>query len=195
MAKQDSGRTPDAHVDELFLRRWSPIAFSDRSVAANDLASLFEAARWAPSSYNEQPWRFVYADNEETLAKFRPLIMEGNRLWSDKAPVLLFVFAKRRLERTGRENLCAEFDTGAATLALSLQAVRLGLSTHAMAGVYYDKVYEALEVPEEEYQVICAMAIGYHDSEAELPPDLASRETLSSRKPTSEIAFLGSLAN
>ncbi len=191
MSHTKNQRIPDAEIDDLFLKRWSPVSFSDRVVEEDALASLFEAARWSPSSYNEQPWLFVYAHTESRLPTFRSLLVDGNRVWAEKAPVLLFVFAKLHFDRDGTSNHCAAFDTGAATLALSLQAVRLGLATHAMAGIRYDLVYEELGVPANEYQAICAIAIGYHDADAELSPELAGRDTPSSRKPVAAIAYRG----
>lgn len=190
-----SQREAEAAVDEMFINRWSPIAFSSTPVERQRLESLFEAARWAPSSYNEQPWVFVYGDNEESLQKLRPLLVDGNRTWADKAPILLFVFAKKRFDKNGKENSCAEFDCGAATMSLILQGEKLGLKCHAMAGFHEDQAYEVLGVPAEDYKALCAIAIGEYGSIDEYPESLQQREdSLSSRKSFREFAYKGSMA-
>src|SRR4051812_17943450 len=113
-------RIPAAKVDGLFIERWSPRAFSPEKVSPDDLAALFEAARWAPSSSNEQPWFFLYAATDEQLALFRPLLVDGNRVWADRAPVLAFLFARKFSRRkSDQANRWGEFDAGAAWMALA----------------------------------------------------------------------------
>ena len=192
MADVDS-RVADAPVDNLFIKRWSPLAFSKTPVTDSQVASIFEAARWSPSSYNEQPWLFVYANTPESLEKLRPLLVDGNRTWADTAPMLLFVFAKKRFAKNDKPNSCAHFDCGSATMSLILQAEKLGLKAHAMAGFHVDKAYEKLGVSKEDFDAVCAVAIGEYGNIAEYPEDLQSRESsVSSRNQVSTFAHLGS---
>lgn len=182
----------EIQVDKQFTDRWSPRAFSSEPIEEATIKSLFEAARFAPSSYNEQPWRFVYAYKPEDLAKFRPLLMDMNRLWADKAPILIFVLAKKKFTMNGEENFHGRFDAGAAWMSLALQARSLGLYTHAMGGIHYDKVQEVLGIPADEYEVICGIAAGKIGDASELPDKYKEIEGPSPRKPLNEIAFEGS---
>ncbi len=184
-------RTPNAEVDDLFIDRWSPRAFSPEPIPRETLLRLFEAARWAPSAMNEQPWRFLYADTPETLDLFRPLLVDQNRVWADRAPVLVFVLGKRRYDYKDRPNKGYQFDAGAAWMSLALQARMLGLFTHGMAGIHYDDAYEALNVPAEDYEIIAAVAIGAMGDPEELPADVQAREAPSGRKALAEIAVSG----
>src|SRR5580692_3789066 len=128
----DVRRVADADVDPSFVQRWSPRAFLSEPLDPAAVQSLFEAARWAPSASNLQPWLFVYADDDETLALARPILRNGNRRWADRAPLLVFVFARRSNPTTGEVNRLAAFDTGAAWMSLALQAQKPGLLPHAM---------------------------------------------------------------
>lgn len=184
-----SSRAPHAEVDAVFVDRWSPRSFASERPTPEQVRSLFEAARWAPSASNVQPWLFVYANDEETLARARPLLRDGNRRWADRAPLLLFIFARRLNPKTGEPNRLAAFDTGAAWMALALQAVKLGLVAHAMGGVHRDRVNEELGLPAEEYEFLCGVAIGKRGAPELLPQDLQEREIPSSRKPTSEFVL------
>jgi nitroreductase len=184
-------RIPEAEVDPEFIERWSPRAFSPKPVSDKILASLFEAARWAPSSSNEQPWLFLYANTEEDLQIFRPLLVDANRVWADKVPVLAFAIARRTFAKNGNPNRCAVFDTGAAWMSLTLQARKLDLYTHGMGGIHVDKVYEVLGVPKDQYEVICGIAIGYLGDPSQLSAQLQEREKPSPRKPLSEVAVRG----
>jgi nitroreductase len=186
-----SNRTPDAEIDAAFIQRWSPRSFSSEAIEPEKVRSLFEAARWAPSASNLQPWLFVYADDEESLARARPVIRDGNRRWADRAPLLVFVFARRANTKTGEPNRLAAFDTGAAWMSLALQAHRLGLVTHAMGGIHQDRAYEVLGVPSAEYESLCAIAVGKHDVPDVLPDDLRAREAPSVRRPAGEFALRG----
>ncbi len=180
-------------VDPRFLARWSPRAFADEPVPEADLEALFEAARWAPSSFNEQPWRFVYAAEAEDRQRFLEAILPGNRTWAQDAPVLVYIVAKTTFDRNGDPNRHAWFDTGAAWMSLALQARELGLHTHAMGGIDPAKAAGLLGLP-EDHEVVCAVAIGYRDAPATLPEDLAEQETpVSDRQPLEEIAFEGHL--
>lgn len=180
-------RIPQAErVDPRFPERWSPRAFDPRPVDAQDLAALFEAARWAPSASNEQPWRFVYADGGPGLDALRQVVNDSNRRWAGKAPVLCVVFARRTFEKSGKDNRWAPFDAGAAWQSLALQARSLGLVTHAMGGFSVQAAHDACGIAPEEAEAICVIAIGPPGRVEELPEDLAAREAPSGRRPVEE---------
>jgi nitroreductase len=184
-------RVPDADADPLFVRRWSPRSFLSDPVDQSKVQVLFEAARWAPSASNVQPWLFVYADQEEDLARARAILRDGNRRWADRAPLLVFAFARRLHPKTGEPNRLAVFDAGAAWMSLALQAAHLGLHAHAMGGVHHDKAYALLEVPELEFEFLCGIAFGYRGPREALPDDLQAREHASDRRPALEFAHRG----
>ncbi len=189
-------RDLEATVDARFPGRWSPRAFDSAPLTEADVASIFEAARWAPSCFNEQPWLFVYgaseADGSSTPARdaVAGVIMEGNRVWSDRAPLLGVVFAKRTFASNGKPNRWAGFDSGAASMSLALQAGELGLVCHFMGGFDADAAAAALGVDGETYEAIAAFAIGRQGATADLPEGLQEREAPSPRKPLSEVAQL-----
>lgn len=184
-------RTPEVEVDSMFFDRWSPRAFSSEPVSEKQLQSLFEAARWAPSCYNEQPWLFAYAVKEEDRNRFAEALMEKNRQWAAKAPVLLFVLARKNFTQNGKPNRHHGFDAGAAWVSLAFQARRLGLYTHAMAGFSQKKAHVILGTKEEEYEIMAAVALGYLGEADELPDDFRAMEGPNERKPLDEIAVEG----
>ena len=186
-----SERIPEADVDPMFPGRWSPRAFLPEPIPETQLRSLFEAARWAPSSGNEQPWLFVYATSVADRERFATALNDGNRRWAPRAPVLLYVCARRHWTRNGTPNRTYQFDSGAAWASLALQAQLLGLSAHGMAGFDQHKAHEILGVPEDTYEVIAAVALGKRADASTLPPDLAAREGASGRKPLAEVAVEG----
>jgi nitroreductase len=174
----------------MFVERWSRRAISSRPLPQDTVRSLFEAARWAPSSSNSQPWLFIYADDEASLASLRPVLNDKNQRWANAAPLLAFAFAKKHND-AGNVMQTAQFDTGSAWMSLALQAHALGLVAHGMAGFHHDKVYAATGVPETEYVAIAAIAIGYPGDESLLPEDLRAREKPSQRKSSREFALKG----
>lgn len=184
-------RSPEAEVDAQFVERWSRRALSDRPLTTAQIQSLFEAARWAPSANNQQPWLFVYASRPESLARARELLLPTNQRWANRAPLLVFVFARRRHPETLAPLRTAAFDTGAAWQSLALQAHKLGLSTRAMGGIHHDRAYEALGVPVEDFESMIGIAIGYPGSREILPNELHEKEQPSARKRTTEFAFEG----
>jgi len=187
-------RRAEAPVDELFIERWSPRAFRDEPLSETEVAGLFEAARWAPSCYNDQPWLFLYARAPEDRARFLQILTEGNRVWASRAPLLAFVLARRAFRHNGRVNRHALFDAGAAWMSLALQARRLGLYAHGMAGFSPEKVYADLGVPEAEYDAIAAVAVGRLGDPGTLPENLAAMEHPNQRKPPVEVAREGAFA-
>jgi len=187
-AKPPNPRIPDWDIDSMFTDRWSPRAFSSDPLSDREVQTLFEAARWAPSCYNEQPWRFVYATEPEERAKLVSCLVAKNQLWAGRAPLLMFILARRNFQKTGKENRHAPYDAGAAWMALALQARKLGLYAHAMAGFSQEKAYEVLGASREEYLVMAAIAVGRKTEDSGLPDDLRAMENPNSRKPHAEVA-------
>ena len=191
MIDRSNPRIPTVDVDSQFLDRWSPRSFVPTPLTDDQLAALFEAARWAPSCYNEQPWLFLYAVTPEDRVRFGEALVPANQVWALHAPLLLFVLCRRRFRHNNQENRHAPFDAGAAWMALALQARKLGLHAHAMAGFSRQKAYEILAVPQEDYDIIAAVAIGRRGDAQMLPEDVAAREQPSQRKPLTEVASEG----
>lgn len=184
-------KTDCKKLDNMFIERWSPRAFLPDPIADEDIKTIFEAARWSPSCFNEQPWRFVYACQPEDLGRFRPVLVESNQIWADKAPLLVLVFSKKSFARNDKPNHWADFDAGAAWMALSLQANKLGLHTHGMAGFDSDKAFAVTGMNSNEFNVICAVAIGKQGDANTLPENLKSGELPNDRMPIDEIIFEG----
>jgi len=182
-------RQAEYDVDPVYLRRWSPRSFSEREVPLDTLMSLFEAARWAPSANNEQPWRFIVARTEEERKLFYSFIHESNRVWCENAPALVAVASVGTSSR-GTPNRTHAFDAGAAWGLLALEAVRKGLITHAMGGFDREKARLALGVP-DDVELHAIVAIGYRGPKETLPPHLQEREKPSSRKSIRETVFFG----
>lgn len=185
-------RDPDHDVAPLFVNRWSPRAMSGAPLAEADLLPLFEAARWAPSAFNNQHWRFVYATREdEEWETFLGLLNEANRTWAADAGALIAVFSKRTFEHNGEEATTRSFDTGAAWQNLALEGTRRGLAVHPMAGFEWDRVHEALGVPAAEFDAEAMVAVGERAAPETLPEDLREREVPSGRKPLAEVVSNG----
>lgn len=187
-------RLAEADVDPAFVDRWSPRAFAEEALDDAQVAALLEAARWAPSSSNEQPWLFIYARRPEERARFTDLLSGGNRDWAGRAPLLIFLAARRVITRNDRPNRHAAFDCGAAWLSLALQARRLGLHAHAMGGFDQERAYGELGLDPEKHELLVAIAVGRRaDPEAVLAPDLQERERPNGRRTAAEFAFEGRL--
>jgi nitroreductase len=191
---QPAGRQPDHPVAPQFPARWSPRSFTDRALAEGDVMSLVEAARWAPSASNHQPWRFVWARrDEDAFAAIRDTLTGNNPVWAGKAGALFVVASKDTVtNREGAEvaNRTAGFDTGAAWMSLALQAKVMGLVAHAMGGFDNDKLAVAVGLP-AGHTIQCVVAVGEQGPAEALPEDLRAREKPSSRKPVDEIASRG----
>lgn len=169
--------------------RWSARSFADRDVSPADLARVFEAARWAPSSNNEQPWHFIVGQRgSETHAKIAATLAGFNKSWAPKAPVLILSLALSRFVRNDNPNVYALYDLGAATALLVVQAAALGLTTHQMGGFDRDAIRQALGIP-EEYALGTVIALGYQgEPEALGEEELIAREQAPrTRKPLSEM--------
>jgi nitroreductase len=184
---------PEFPIHELFIRRWSPRAFDERLVGAATLETLFEAARWAPSSNNEQPWRFIVATKEHETGWNRlfDCLMEGNQKWAFRAPVLILSVASMNFEDDGKPNRHAFHDTGLATENLVLQATASGLVAHQMAGFDVEKARADLGIP-SGCEPVAMIAIGYPGDPDSLPERLRERELQPrSRRPIGEWTFWG----
>jgi nitroreductase len=179
-----------APIHDLLRHRWSPRAFDSRPVEAEKLRSLFEAARWAASSYNAQPWYFIVGtkDDPETYNKVLETFVEFNQSWAKQAPVLAVSVAKLKFD-DGRPNRHAFHDVGQASAYLAAQAEALGLSAHQMAGIDPEKARKLFNIP-TEYEAVAGMAIGYAGDPASLPEELRKRELAPrERKPLDSFVF------
>jgi nitroreductase len=182
----------DAPVQDLIRHRWSPRAFESRPVEPEKLRSLFEAARWAASTTNSQPWHYIVAtrDDDENFARVLQCFNENNHAWAKHAPVIGLSVASLNFAN-GKLNRFAFHDLGAATATLALEAVALGLQVHQMGGIFPDKAREIFGVP-EGYEVAAGLALGYPGDPQSLPDALRERELQPrQRKPVSEFVFTG----
>jgi nitroreductase len=183
----------DNPINDLISHRWSPRAFAAKSVPADVLRSLFEAARWAPSSSNEQPWVYLVAsrDNAEDFAKTTSVLVEFNAGWAKHASVLALAVCRLAFEKNNTPNRNAQYDTGAATALLCVEATARGLFVHQMAGFDPDKARAVFGIP-AGWEAIAAVAIGYPGDPNSLPQPLKDREVAPrERKPLSEFVMSG----
>jgi len=178
-------------IHDLLRRRWSPRAFADRLVEPEKLRSILEAARWAASSFNEQPWSFIVAtkQDEPEWSRLLSCLVEGNQVWAKQAPVLMVSVAKLTFGRNGESNRHAWHDVGLAVGNLVVQATSLGLSVHQMAGILPDKVRELYGIP-HGFDPVAGLALGYVGDPDSLPEPLGQREQAKRmRKPLTEFIF------
>lgn len=181
----------DHPVHELITKRWSPYSFDSRSVTDEDLRSLFEAARWAPSSYNEQPWNYIVAkkENPEEFQRLLSCLVDGNQVWAKAAPVLALGITKLRFARNDQPNRAAIHDLGLAAGNLVVEATARGLWVHQMIGILPDKAREIYAIP-EGYEPLTGIAIGYAGDPKALPEGLRERDLARRpRKPLKEFVF------
>ena len=178
-------RQPAHPVERIFVDRWSPRAMSGEGISSEELLTLFEAARWAPSSMNNQPWRMLYAPRSSShWPLFFDLLVESNKVWCARAAALLVVISKTTFEN-GKPCRTHSYDSGAAWMSLALQGSTMGLVVHGMQGFDYDRARIALNIP-EEFQVEAMAAIGRPGRIADLPEQLQPRETPNERKPLAQ---------
>ncbi len=183
----------DFPVHELIRERWSPRAFSDKPVPQDILRAIFEAARWAPSSNNEQPWAYIVAarDDKDSFEKMLGVLVEFNAKWARSAPVLALAVSELAFAKNNVPNRNAQYDTGAASALLSVEATARGLAVHQMAGFDPDKARQVFGIP-AGWEAIAALAIGYPGDPASLPPPLKDREMAPrTRKPIAEFVMAG----
>lgn len=187
-------RKADYPIESIFVNRWSPRAMSGAALTELELMRLFEAARWAPSTYNEQEWRFLFATRQSGhWPTFFNLLMEANQVWCKNAAVLVVVLSHKVFSRNGNPNPVHTFDTGAAFQNLALQGSEMNLVVHGMAGFDRDKARADLNVP-DDYEVEAMIALGRPGDPAELPEQLREREVPTGRKPVKEIICEGPFA-
>ncbi|HEY8715469.1 MAG TPA: nitroreductase family protein [Candidatus Acidoferrum sp.] len=187
-------RTPfEFPVHDLISERWSPRAFAEKAIAPEVLTSLFEAARWAPSSSNEQPWAYIVAtrDDSENFAKLVSVLVPNNATWAQKAPLLALAVSETAFAKSGTMNKNAQYDTGAASAWLTVEATSRGLFVHQMAGFDGEKAKQVFAIP-PGWEPIAAIAIGYPGDVESLPPVLRERELAPrTRKPLSSFVMTG----
>jgi nitroreductase len=179
-------------IHDLIAHRWSPRAFDSKPIEPEKLRSLFEAARWAPSSYNAQPWYFIVGtkDNPENYNRVLESLIEFNQGWAKQAPVLALSVAKLKFD-DGKPNRHAFHDVGQAAANLSLQAEALGLSVHQMAGIEAEKARKLFNIP-ADYEAVAGIALGYAGDPAWLSEELRKRELAPrQRKPLDSFVFTG----
>jgi len=184
---------PDYPIQELLAERWSPYAFDSRPVSEADLHSIFEAARWAPSSYNEQPWSFIVATKEDSaeFARLLSCLVEGNQAWAKNVPVLALGVVRLTFSRNDQTNRAAVHDLGLAAGNLVTEATARGLSVHQMIGILPDKARELYQIPEHS-EAWTSIAIGYKGDPSKLPDALKQRDlSPRQRKPLAEFVFGG----
>lgn len=186
MIKGSEARKADHPVEKLFLDRWSPRALSGEEISEEDLMTLFEAARWAPSSYNNQPWRILYARrNTEHWPLFFDLLADGNKVWAKDAAALLLFVSKTTFDFNGETYPTYSFDTGAAWENLALQSAAKGFVAHGMQGFDYEEAKARLNIP-EGFRVEAMAAVGKPGDKATLPEAMQKIEAPSDRRKLSE---------
>jgi nitroreductase len=190
-----NSRSTDYPIDPLFLERWSPRAFTAEQISEYDLLTMLDAARWAPSCFNSQPWRFIYARRDtEHWPKLLGLLSESNQVWAKNAAVLIILVSKTTMPaRGGGKELPSwshSFDAGASWGCLALQAQRSGWAAHGMAGFDKERAVSELGVP-EGYRVEAAIAIGRPGDKSLLPQALQAREQPSDRAPLAQLVGEG----
>ncbi len=186
---------PQADVHAVIAQRWSPRAFdAGKAVEQEKLLSVLEAARWAPSCFGDEPWRFVVTnrfEDEEAWQQMLALLVPGNQAWAQHAPVLMLACADSIFRANGKVNRWAHYDVGQASISLCLQATALGLATHQMGGFDADKARDVLRIP-EQFTPMAALALGYQGDASALDEDLQSIELAErKRQPMSENFFSG----
>ena len=183
----------DHPVHELIARRWSPYGFADRPVSVEDLRSLFEAVRWAASSYNEQPWRYIVAskENGQEFERLLSCLVEANQGWAREVPVLALGCVNLNFSRNGKPNAAAIHDLGLASANLTFEATERGLVVHQMIGILPDRAREVYIVPEGS-QAVTALAIGYAADPDNLPEAFKERDLAPrTRNPLAAFVFAG----
>jgi nitroreductase len=184
-------RKAEYPIESLFLKRWSPRAMNGEPLSDAEMRTLFEAARWAPSTYNEQEWRFLYARRDTPQwPLFFDLLAEGNREWCRQAGLLVVILAHKVFSRNGKLNPVHLFDSGCAFENLALQGAAMGLVVHGMQGFDFDKARTALSVP-DDYAVAAMFAAGQPGDPNDLPEKLREREKPSDRLPIDQIICEG----
>ncbi len=189
--KGEDFRNPDHGIERFFLNRWSPRAMTGEEITREDLLRMFEAARWAMSAFNTQPWRFLFAmRNTPHWETFFNLLKPGNQAWCRNAAALIVVTSKTTFDHNNKPSRTHSYDTGAAWYSFALQGVMMGLVVHGMQGFDYDRAKKDLGVP-DDCQVEAMAAVGRPGDPEDLPLTLQEKEKPSQRKNLEEIVFEG----
>lgn len=191
MIKGHEIRIADHPIDTLFLDRWSPRAMTGEPISPTDLMTLFEAARWAPSANNNQPWRFLYAlRDSQQWPLFFDLLVEANKVWAYNAAALLVIVSKTSFDHNGKPSITHSFDCGAAWASLALQGSLKGFVVHGMQGFDYARARTELAIP-DDFQVEAMAAVGMPGPKESLPEALQKRELPNERKKLAETVCEG----
>ena len=189
--ESESVRKSDHSINPLILNRWSPRSMTGETLNDDNIMSLFEAARWAPSSYNNQPWRFIYAKrNTKHWDRFLNLLVEGNKIWAKNAALLVVVISRKNFEFNEKPAITHQFDVGSAWENLALEASSRGIVAHGMQGFDYEKAGVDLGIP-PNFEVMAMIAIGKKEPREILPLELQEKEKFTDRKALKEIIMEG----
>ena len=184
-------RTSEYPINPLILSRWSPRSMTGEELGDDDIMSLFEAARWAPSSFNNQPWRFIYAKrNTEHWDRLFNLLVDGNKTWAKNAALLAVVISRKNFEFNEKPARTHQFDTGSAWENLALEASSRGIVAHGMQGFDYEKAKTELGIP-ADFEVMAMIAIGKRGPKENLPTELQDKEKPNDRKALKDIIMEG----
>jgi len=184
-------RTTEYPINPLILNRWSPRSMTGEELDEVDIMSLFEAARWAPSSFNNQPWRFIYAKrNTAYWDRLFNLLVESNRIWVKNAGLLIVVISRKNFEFNGKPARTHQFDAGSAWENLALEASSRGIVAHGMQGFDYEKAKAELKIP-ADFEVMAMIAIGKRGPKDNLPTELQDKEKPNDRKALKDIIMEG----
>ena len=184
-------RKPGYPINPLILNRWSPRSMTGEELGEHDIMSLFEAARWAPSSFNNQPWRFIYAKRSTGhWDKLFNLLVDANKLWAKNAALLVVVISRKNFEFNEKPARTHQFDTGSAWENLALEASSRGIVAHGMQGFDYEKAKTELRIP-ADFEVMAMIAIGKRGSKENLPTELQDKEKPNDRKALKDIIMEG----
>ncbi len=184
-------RTTEYPINPLILNRWSPRSMTGEELNNNDIMSLFEAARWAPSSFNNQPWRFIYAKrNTGYWDRLFNLLADGNKTWAKNAALLAVVISRKNFEFNGKPARTHQFDAGSAWENLALEASSRGIVAHGMQGFDYEKAKAELKIP-ADFEVMAMIAIGKRGPKENLPTELQDKEKPNDRKALKDIIMEG----
>lgn len=184
-----NSRKSEFQVQDFFIHRWSPKSFSNETINENDLWAILEAAHWAPSCFNEQPWRFYVAKSNEMKANFVAFLSESNREWARTAPVLIAIVSKLTFSKNDKPNRWNAFDSGTAWGYMTMEAYQRGYATHAMGGFNKEQAKEVLGLT-DDYQVQAIVAVGRYAPQDSIPQEERKLESISTRKPATEVTFL-----
>ncbi len=191
MNNNPENRSSDYPVNPIILNRWSPRSMTGDDISDNDLFTIFESARWAPSSYNNQPWRFIYAKrNSKEFNKFLSFLIEFNQQWASKAACLVVIVSKNTFDKNQKPSKTHSFDTGAAWENMALQGTSMGFVVHGMEGFDYEMAKRELKIP-DGYTIEAMAAIGIRGTLEALPEEMKEREKPSDRKKFNEIIMMG----